>query len=249
MLSIPLGKIRDTEAFIRWALGQDVISKKATQRIVGKINHIGKCVDSARLFMARVLAALRHAHLLDHVSVSDMKSDLRWLAVFLRKYNGRSMMKPGAPSKIFAADSCLTGGGGTDMNRAYELVYSDSFAAAHHISTLEAINCVVALRTLVNAGDREKTVELQCDSESEIAALSYSRARDPVLLAVCRAAWYRMDIKMVYTHVPGVRMQILGLSRAHLSPQHRTRADNIISRYKLTMVKPNKWATNYCNYL
>lgn len=76
------------------------------------------------------------------------------------------------------------------MNRAYELVYTESLAAAHHISTLEAINCLVALRTLVNAEDRVTTIEIQCDSESAISAFAFGRARDPVLLAVCRAAWY-----------------------------------------------------------
>lgn len=134
--------------------------KKATQRIVGKINHVAKCVEPARLFMARVLAALRQAHESDRISVSTMRPDLHWLASFLRTYNGRSMMKPAAPTKVIAADSCLSGGGGTDMERAYELVYSPSFAASHHISTLEAINCLVALRTLISAADRGSTIEV-----------------------------------------------------------------------------------------
>lgn len=76
------------------------------------------------------------------------------------------------------------------MVRAYELVYSEAFAAAHHISTLEAINCLVAMRTLMSAADRETTVEIQCDSESAVAALAFGRVRDPVLLADCHAAWY-----------------------------------------------------------
>lgn len=231
-LSIPSKKIRELESLIDWALGRDAIRKKTTQRIVGKINHISKCVHAARLFMARVLAALRQAHLSDHVSVPAMRPDLHWFAAFLRKYNGRSMIKSSIPSKVIAADSCLTGGGGTDGARAYELVYSKSFAEAHHISTLEAINCLVALRTLLNSGDRDKTVEVQCDPESAIAAFAFGRARDPVLLAVCRAAWYLaacMGINLVYTHIPGVDMEIPdALSSAHLGPQHRTRADNII---------------------
>lgn len=235
MLSIPLKKIRELEQLARWALGQQYITKKATQCLVGKINHISKCVEPARLFMARVLAALRQAEDQDRVSISQMKADLHWLVCFLRKYNGRSMMKSSAPTKVIMADSCLSGGGGTTMTRAYELVYSAPFAAAHHISTLETINCLVAMRTLINSEDRDKTVEIQCDSESAIIALAYGRARDPVLLAVCRAAWYLsacMGLNIVYTHIPGVRMQIPdALSRAHLGPQHRTKANQIIHHF------------------
>lgn len=199
------------------------------------------------------LHSLRQAHLLERVSVSAMRADLHWLASFLRKYNGRSIIKSSTPAKVIAADSCLTGGGGTDMDRAYELVYSKSFTEAHHISTLEAINCLVALRTLVNVADRDKTFEVQCDSESAISAFAFGRARDPVLLAVCRAAWYFaacMGINIVYTHIPGVNMNVPdALSRAHLGPQHRIRADNIIQQHSLKMVSVKKWATNYANYL
>lgn len=252
VLSIPLKKIQELEQLIRWVLPQPQVTKKTVQHLVGKINHVARCVDQARLFMARVLAALRSAHHDTWVRVSEFSSDLHWFACFLRKYNGRSTMKPSAPSKVILADSCLTGGGGTDMNRAYELVYSESFAAAHHISTLEAINCLVAMRTLLNSTDRDSTVEIQCDSESAISALAFGRARDPVLLAVCRATWYlsaKMGIKLVFTHIPGTQMQIPdALSRAHLGPSHRARADSIISHHHLIRVPVKSYATNYKNF-
>lgn len=111
MISIPQKRIQELEVLITCALGRKSITKKATQRIVGKINHISKCVDPARPFMSRVLAALRHAHYSDTVAVATMRPDLHWFASFLRKYNGRSMIKPSKPAKVIAADSCLTGGG------------------------------------------------------------------------------------------------------------------------------------------
>lgn len=232
MLSIPLKKIHKLEQLIRWVLTQTEVSKKMVQRLVGKINHIARCVDPARLFMAGVLAALRAAHDLPHVLASEFRKDLHWLACFLRSYNGKSIINPSSPAKIILADSCLTGGGGTDMNRAYEFIYSESFAVSHNISTLEAINCLVAMRTLLNSSDRGTTVEVQCDSDS-------------VLLAVCRATWYlsaKMGIKLVFTHIPDV------LSRAHLGPSHRARADSIISKHKLSMVTVRKYANNYKNF-
>lgn len=202
--------------------------------------------------MARVLAALHRAHQTGVVPVSELKTDLHWLACFLRKYNGKSIIKLSSPSKVIGADSCLTGGGSTDGLRAYKLVYSPAFGAAHHISTLEAINCLVAMRTLLNSSDRDTTVEVQCDSECAISALAFGRARDPVLLAVCRATWYlsaQMGINLVFTHIPGSQMQIPdALSRAHLGPSHRIRADQIIYENNLTLVPVKKFATNYKNF-
>lgn len=253
-LSIPTKKLEELLQLIRWTLTQKFVSKRMAQRIAGKVNHVSRCVHAARLFMARVLLALRDAHDSGCVGVDTMRPDLHWLALFVKRYNGRSIMKPAAPAKVIKADSCLTGGGGgTDMKRCYELVYSPAFAAAHHISTLEAVNCLVAIRTLISAHDRDSTIEIQCDSASAIHALALGRARDPVLLAVCRAVWYfaaTMDIRFVYTHVPGVDMTVPdALSRAHLGQDHRRKADRIIHQYNLKKVVVPKYATNYKNYL
>lgn len=251
-LSIPPKKLKETIELTQWALTQKAISKKMTQRIIGKLNHVAKCVDSVRLFMARILLALREAKD-DTVLVDSMKPDLHWFALFARRYNGRSMMKDCTPSKVIKADSCLTGGGRTDMDRFYEIVYTKAVADAHHISTLEAINCMVALRTLLTSQDRHSTVELQCDSASAIAAFAFGRARDPVLLAVCPAVWYLaayMDVKIIYTHIPGEQMDIPdSLSRAHLSTQHRARADEVIQKHDLVRLHVKKYATNYSNYI
>lgn len=162
-------------------------------------------------------------------------------------------MNPALPRKTIMADSCLSGGGGTDMVRCYQLVYSKAITETHHISTLEAMNCLVAMRTLLSSADRDSTIEVQCDSASTIAAFSAGRARDPVLSAVCRAAWYlsaRMGIKVIYTHVPGALMDIPdALSRAHLGPEHRAKAQKIIRDNHLTIISAPKYATNYSNYM
>lgn len=174
---------------IRWALTQKFVSKKIAQRIAGKINHIARRVHAARLFIARVLLSLQEAHTTGEVSV-----DLHWFALFVKRYNGRSLMNLAAPTKVLKADSCLSGGRGTDIKRCCELVYSPRFAEAHHISTLEAINCLVAVWTSVSAKDRDFTIVVQCDSDSAMHALAFGRTRVPVLMAVCRAVWYLVAI-------------------------------------------------------
>lgn len=224
-----------------------------TQRIVGKINHIGRCVCAARLFMSRILQALCDAHDSEAVRVSDIRPDLHWFALFLAKYNGVSVMKAGPPSKVIMADSCLTGGGATDMTRCYSMVYSEAVAATHHISLLEALNCLVALRTLVSSKDRSTVIELQCNNSAKVHALRLGRACDPVLSAISRAVWYhmaRMDIKLLVTHIPGKFMDIAdALSRAHISAEQYDKAQLYISKFSLQCVTPEKYATNYKQFL
>lgn len=252
-LRIPYKKIEQFLVLVRWTLGQDTVTKKLVQSIVGKINHIARCAHPARLFMARILQALRDAHHQEFVKVDGMRQDLHWFCLFLKTYNGVSIINTGRPAKVISADSCLTGGGATDMTRYYHLTYSHAIASTHHINTLEALNCLVALRTLVSASDRDSVIELCCDNSATISALAFGRARDPVLLGICRAVWYlavKMDIHLVYTHVPGARMQVAdALSRAHISDSDAIRADNIINKYSLCRVVPRKYATNYKNFM
>lgn len=254
MLAIPRQKIQQFVELIRWALGQKKISRRMVQRLIGKINFLSRCVHPARLFMGRILNALRAAgEQALVIPVAGMRADLHWFLVFLARYNGRSMMKPSDPQKVILADSCLSGGGATDMVRAYSFEYTHAIASSHHITTLEALNCLVACRTLISAKDRHSTIELMCDNRATIDAMAFGRAKDPVLAAICRAMWYlmaQMDIRLVFTHVPGERMGIPdALSRAHLSQLHQERAQTIIETHQLAIVTPKKFATNYKNFL
>lgn len=59
-----------------------------------------------------------------------------------------------------------------------------------------------------------------------------------------------MGLRVIYTHFPGIHMQIPdALSRAHLGPEHRVRAANIVADNALVPVPVPKYATNYVNYM
>ena len=56
------------------------ITKKQLQRIIGLANHLAKVVHAARIFIGRILAALREADG-DTITVSHhVKADLKWFA-------------------------------------------------------------------------------------------------------------------------------------------------------------------------
>lgn len=81
-LSMPPTKLRDLVDLMTWVMKQEKVSKRIVQTLVGKINHVARCVHPARLFMSRILQALRDAHHDDHVSVRSMRPDLHWFRLF-----------------------------------------------------------------------------------------------------------------------------------------------------------------------
>lgn len=253
-ISIPLPKIDEFLHIVRHMLAQSSVSTKVIQSFVGRVNYLAKAVNPARLFMSRALQALRDSYQFKSVEVTPLlKADLKWFDRFLTSFNGHSLLKPAAPTKTILADSCLTAGGATDFHSYYEFVYPSKVASSYHISVLEALNCLIALRMLLTDADNHSTIQLCCDNMATVQIFSTGRARDPVMAAIARAVWYitaTRDIHLVATHVPGNEMFIPdALSRAHTSISHRNAADEIIQKYSLTRIVPPVHVLNFRNYL
>lgn len=228
------------------------ISKKTMQSIVGYVNHVGKAVTPARLFMNRLLHALREATG-NYIIMSDqVKRDLYWFKCFLKEYNGRLLIVGESPSITIEADSCLSGGGAWTGARCYSYVYPDEIQRDMHISQLEAYNCLIAARVFLRdaAG---VCVQIVCDNESAISCLSTGRGRDPIIMSVCRAFWYfaaRRDIRFVFTHAPGTSMAIAdALSRSHLSDSAYGLACDLATRNRLRFVDVHPEDCDYLSFV
>lgn len=253
-ISIPSPKIDEFLHITRYMLNQPFVTTKQLQSFVGRVNYLAKAVQPARLFMSRALQSLRDSYQSPTIQVSaHLKADLKWFNKFLMAYNGRSLLKPQTASKRILADSCLTAGGATDFHSYYEFVYPPKVAAAYHISVLEALNCLIALRLFLTDADNHTTVQLYCDNSATVQILTTGRARDPVMAAIARAVWYIIasrDIYLIATHVPGQDMFIPdALSRAHTSAAYRLAADRIIEDLSLVRIVPSLHVLNFRNYL
>lgn len=253
-LRIPDTKISEFLDIVNFLAKQHTVPLKALQSFVGRVNYLGKAVPPARLFISRTLQLIRDNFSAQQVTIDKhMRADLKWFRRFLRSYNGRSIIKPSQPDKTILADSCLSAGGATDFHKFYEFVYPERVANQYHITVLEALNCLIALRILLDDSDNHTTVKLCCDSLSTVYTLTTGRARDPVLAAIARAVWMiqaKRDICLLVVHVPGKDMSIPdALSRAHLSQAARTSADVIIDNLAITRVFPPVYITDFSAYL
>lgn len=135
------------------------------------------------------------------------------------------------PEFIIQADSCLQGGGGFMGSHCYAYRYPHSVVSSMHISQLECYNCLIAVRVL--AGHlRNTSICVVCDNSPSTASLASGRARDHVILGICRAFWFvaaTHNIRFTFRHAPGETMEVAdALSRQYLSPQDAERARKIV---------------------
>ena len=239
-ISIPQQKVTQTLKDMCDMYNKHSLCRKDVQCLAGRINHLAKACKPARLFMARILAYLR-GHPPGHTPISEgVRADLRWFMDFLPRFNGVSLISPPHPAFHIEADSCLKGGGALGDGKCYMYEYPPALAAAH-ISQLEAINCMAAVRALITPAHRGLTVLVECDNSAAVAVFGSGRGRDPVILASARAIWRHaaeIDCALTFRHVPGEFMDAAdALSRAPLSASHAARARSVVVERGLRLVE------------
>ena len=252
-LSIPDKKLEEMRSNITDIKGCHHLTVRQMQSLIGTINHIGKAVPPARLFMCRLLESLRGAQG-DHIDVTpSILADINWFDRYLRDFNGRAIITTATPSIIIEADACLTGMGAHDGRSFYSMPVSERMAQKHSISRIECINCLLAARTLLGEADKGTTVEIRCDNEATIYTYRYGRAKDSVMTACARAMWYlgaSLNINFCFVHVPGVNMNVAdALSRVFEGGIYVQRVNNFINILGLSGITPDGRNLDYSSFL
>ena len=241
-LSVPADKLKEILDHVEVVYQKAFITKKQLQSLLGHLLFVAKCVKPARVFVSRLLNALRDMKGVRTRVDEEMRRDLDWFRQFGEVWNGTSIIPQPAPTKVLLVDACLTGIGGTDGQRAYGQQIIGVADERTHITELEALNVVVALHTLLGPADRGTHVRVRCDNKAAVAALTSGRALNPMLQECARAAWMVqavLDVDLSYDHIPGVDNEVAdALSRAHLGPAHHRKATSLSNNYHLMCVPP-----------
>lgn len=252
-VEIPQEKITAFLSLLKQVSKRKFISKTTLQSIVGSVSHLSKAVQGARLFMNRFLDCLRGVTG-NRVQVSEqMLADIQWFLAFLSQYNGKTIVNDGKPHLFIEVDSCMIGAGGTDGSRAYMYKYPQAMTATFNISQLEAINCLIAVRALVDRSYHNKLVSIACDNLGAICVFQNSKGKDRVLNAVARALWYfgaANNVEFKFIHKPGTQMIIPDLlSRAHIDDLSYQRALAVIKENAFTLISISPRMHDFNNYL
>ena len=112
--SVPEFRIAElTEELERWKK-LCLLSKRDVQRLLGKLSYVAACVPPGRPFLASLINALSSFETCSskmEIS-SDIRDNLQWWRLFLRKYNGISIF-PGQSIidsvELFSTDACRSG--------------------------------------------------------------------------------------------------------------------------------------------
>ena len=241
-LSILQKKLEEVMTQVSEVYEKAHISKRTLQSLLGHLLFIAKCVRPARIFVSRLLNALRVAKG-GYIKVDDdMHKDLSWFKEFGLDWNGVAVIPPSAPDRVILVDTCMSGVGATDGKFAYGQQIAHTDQNPFNITWLEAMNVVLTVHTFVTHRDRGAHIRVRCDNEAAVQVFKSGKARNHILQECARAVWMVkavMDIHLSFDHIPGKDNDVAdALSRAHLSTDMLRTAKGWAQYYSLTMVSP-----------
>ena len=249
-LSIPADKVREVLEYVERCKSARSLHCKQLQSLIGKLMHLAKCVPPARVFMSRIIEALRDMKGAHFTRVTpSIRADLEWFAQFAAAWNGKSLIPQGPPYRTIQVDACLTGIGATDGTLAYAGRIAPDEDPVANITEIEAANLVIALHTFITENDRGRHVKIECDNQATVQALLYGRAHNKILCECARAVWMvqaLFDLKLTFVHLPGKDNQVAdALSRAHTSNLFYSTASEMINTSNLLWIQPCTYVLSF----
>ena len=180
------------------------------QSLIGKLQHVTKCVLQSRVFLNRLLETLRAMKEKKSIGLSEsFQKDLRWWAKFIQQYNGVSFFPAvnwTEPDVSFATDSCLRGCGGY-CDKEY---FHTGFPEAIRKQSLP-IHCLEMLAVLLGVriwGPRLQglRVQIYCDNEPTVQVINSGRTKIPFMATCIREIWLVVathGFQLRAVHLPG----------------------------------------------
>ncbi len=197
------------------------------QRLIGRLQHVAKCVQNARRFMTRILAQLRATPYSGrHEVSSDLRLDVLWFELYATRANGLVLLSNSPePTWWIECDSSLEGGGAFSNSHYFSEAYTDQYKkAAGQIAHLEALNLVAALKALAPSDPAGHNIVIKTDNSATQSVLETGRGIDQMLCACSREIWlygavHNCNIQII--HTPGKDLILAdALSRAPSSTYH-----------------------------
>lgn len=229
---------------VSW-LEKSKVNKKMIQSLVGKLVFVSNCITPGRKFTARILATLRNLKDRQWTTIdAEFKADLKWFATYAASANGIRMFPPTLPTISIECDSSLRGAGAHDDDRCYTWAYSNNHTERFpDIVHLEAINVVVAFRTLVIPKRiAPAAVTIWTDNLGSSYALQSGRTKDKTLAACARELWLmaaNANCSISIRHKHGHLIELAdALSRMNHDTQKAHLASSLVSTRGLSFVDP-----------
>ena len=253
-VTIPTEKLKEVRDLADTWLYKKRATRRELQVLAGKLLHISHCVLPSRKFMTRILALLRAATPTGTINIdAEARRDVRWFVDFAAECNGRLLITPTLPEIVLECDACLEGAGGFSSTHFYSLRFPPKESQNRHISQLEAINIVTAIKTLIPTETTHHHVRVITDNSASVYALNTGRTRDYVLAACSRELWLvaaTQGLTITIDHAPGVTLVLAdALSRRHKSRQFENTVIALTEKKNLLPIQPCPLRYVLTNYM
>ena len=231
-MEVTKDRLLEIKLLIKEWLNKKSASLKDIQKLLGKLNFVGSCVRSSRIFINRILNWLRDCYQGSRgemfIIPIEVQKDMIWWDVFLPFYNGISLIDYGEWSEadsVFSSDSCLTGCGGICGNKFFHSSFPEFIIGNKlSITCLEMLTVVVSLKMWCSELSRKKVV-IFCDNMATCIIINTGKSRNTFLQQSLReicfiASVHDIQIKAVHLDSKANRVADC-LSRWHLNTSFR----------------------------
>lgn len=244
-ISIPDSKLQEVLAECEKWERRVRATKQQLQSLVGKILHVAECVRHGRKFTGRMLATLREMKDRNWTTLNPgFKADIAWFKQYAVRANGVSIFATTLDYYVIECDACLTGAGGNSNEHFYTWKFTATHTSRYKlIHQLEAINILVALRTLMPARPiKGAGILIYTDNISSSFALSTGKTKDPVLSACARQIWLEAavrDVEVKIVHKHGALIPLAdALSRVHTDPSKESYIQEEVQKRGISRLPP-----------
>ena len=123
---------------------------------------------------------------LDIIISPQFEKDVDWFARYAGLCNSHIMMEPKLAVFLIECDACPQGGGRASNSKVYYFTFPQQIVDGHHISSLAAINALVAVKTLIPPNLQATRVVVHTDNIVVMYVLNTGKTKEPILTACSR---------------------------------------------------------------
>ena len=198
-LSIPPEKLQEVfETLSDW-IGKTTMTRKELESLIGKLSFVAQCVRPGRIFIARLLEALRGLPRKGRFPVTEeLLKDVIWWQRFAPEFHGISLIPENnwtEPNYFMSCDATLVAcGGWSDHGEYFREKFPQSILSQKlHISALEMITLTVTTKLWIHRFQSTR-LQIYSDNLATVLAVNTGKSRDPTINSCLRELVYVLAI-------------------------------------------------------
>ena len=193
--SIPPEKVAELLDLLWSWSDKQICTKRSLQSLCGKLLWVTRCVKHSRVFLSRLLSALKTmSAALPHNKTTlseETRLDIKWWLAFIRHFNGVDfMIDVSAPKLSYKGDACIGGGGGYSGQEYWSRSLPLSLQSRSVPIHLKEFHVLLVSIRLWGSSWSGQAVELFVDNTAVCQTCTNQKPSDPSMASFLREFLY-----------------------------------------------------------